>query len=130
MNALLLRTSTVAKNLFEVRIRWGLVLAAVSSGFMLIVGAPPSLAGSGTWALNPVNNDWNTAANWSSNTVPNGAFDTATFGVSNATQISLSADVLVLGIVFNPTSSTYTITCPAGEFSTLLNWGCYQRNPA
>ena len=42
----------------------------------------------GTWIANPVNNDWNTPANWSSNTVP-GPFDTATFAVSNTTNISI-----------------------------------------
>jgi len=35
-----------------------------------------------TWNLNPTSSDWNTAANWTPNTVPTG---TATFEVSNTT---------------------------------------------
>ncbi len=47
-------------------------------------------AGSATWDLNPASGDWNTAANWSPTTAPNGPSDTATFGFSNTTGVSLS----------------------------------------
>ena len=30
-------------------------------------------AGSATWNLNPASGDWDTASNWTPNTVPNGA---------------------------------------------------------
>ena len=39
-------------------------------------------AGSATWSANPINGNWNTAANWMPNTVPNGPADTATFATS------------------------------------------------
>ena len=39
-------------------------------------------AGSATWNLNPTSGDWNTAANWMPNTVPDGPNDIATFDVS------------------------------------------------
>ena len=40
-------------------------------------------AGSATWNLDPINENWNDAANWMPNTVPNGPADVATFGVSD-----------------------------------------------
>ncbi len=59
-------------------------------------------AGSATWDLNPTNNDWNTAANWTPATVPDSLTDVATFGVSNLTGISFSEMTTVGSIVFNP----------------------------
>jgi hypothetical protein len=52
-------------------------------------------AGSATWDLNPGSGDWNTAANWTPMTVPNGASDTATFSLSNTTNVSISANAEV-----------------------------------
>jgi len=57
-------------------------------------------ADSGTWLANPTNGDWNTAANWSLNSVPNGSSDIATFDFSNQTDISISTPTTVAGIVF------------------------------
>ena len=71
--------------------------------------APAARADSATWNLNPTNGDWNTAANWTPMTVPNGATDTATFGSSGIPDVSLSADVEVDGITFEPGASAYTI---------------------
>jgi len=47
-------------------------------------------ADSATWNLNPTSNDWNTAANWTPATVPDGPLDVATFAVSNTTGVSLA----------------------------------------
>ena len=44
--------------------------------------------------------------------VPNSSFDTATFGLTNVTGVSISATVQVVNIVFNPGASAYTITAP------------------
>src|SRR5438128_650082 len=66
-------------------------------------------AGSATWTLNPGTSDWNTAANWSPATVPNGPADTATFATSNTTTVSLSATTEVDSIVFAPAASAFTI---------------------
>ena len=67
-------------------------------------------ADSATWSLNPTNGDWNTAANWTPPTIPNGSADTATFDVSNQTSISLSDDTEVNGIAFNPGASAFSVT--------------------
>jgi hypothetical protein len=70
-----------------------------------------SLAGSATWATNPTSGDWNTAANWTPKTVPNGTSDVATFGASNVTNV-INSDVIVNldSLVFNSSASQYTIT--------------------
>src|SRR5690349_7161437 len=76
-----------------------------------------SFAGSATWNATPGFGAWNTATNWTPNTVPNDAADVATFGVSNTTNISLSGSIEVDSIVFNAGASPFTITCPLGFFS-------------
>ena len=77
---------------------------------LLLAAVQPSEAGSATWNLNPISADWNTAANWTPATVPNGPDDTATFDVSNRTAVSVSKDIEVNGIVYNPGASAFTTT--------------------
>jgi len=43
-----------------------------------------------TWSASSSSGDWNTAANWTPNTAPNGPSDTATFDTSSITAVSLS----------------------------------------
>jgi len=69
-------------------------------------------AGSATWNLNPISDDWNTAANWMPNRVPNGPNDVATFGQSNVTAVSISAGAEDNAITFEPGASAFTITLP------------------
>ena len=88
-----------------------LPLALVYFCFVAAIGVSNSVhAGSATWDLNPASGDWNTAANWTPATVPNGSADTATFAVSNTTAISISANTTVDGITFAPGASSFTIT--------------------
>jgi autotransporter-associated beta strand protein len=74
----------------------------------LVIGA--AAAESATWELNPVSSDWNTAANWTPATVPNGPSDIATFAASNQTAISVSNATEVNEIDFAAGSSTFEIT--------------------
>jgi len=67
-------------------------------------------AGSATWNANPANSDWNTATNWTPNTVPNGASDVATFATSSRTAVSISAPIEVSSIVYNSGANAFTIT--------------------
>ncbi len=67
-------------------------------------------AGSATWDLNPGSGDWNTAANWTPATVPNGLTDIATFGVSNVTNVSPSLKITLSGIEFVSGASAFTLT--------------------
>src|SRR5947208_5481019 len=83
----------------------------VAAATLLLAAQRPSLAGSATWATNPTSGDWNTAANWRPNTVPNGTSDVATFGTSNVTDVINSDMIVNLGsLVFNSGASQYTIT--------------------
>jgi autotransporter-associated beta strand protein len=77
---------------------------------LLIMLASNSFAGSATWKSSPASGDWNTATNWTPQTVPNGPFDVATFATSNTTAVSVSAQTEVNGITFNPRASAFTIT--------------------
>jgi hypothetical protein len=78
---------------------------------LLIATSQLMLADSATWNLNPTSGDWNTAANWTPNTVPNGPDDVATFELSNQTDITVSIQgTEVNELIFNPGASSFTIT--------------------
>jgi hypothetical protein len=87
---------------------------ALVAAITLALGATSSHAGSATWNLDPTSGDWNTAANWIPNTVP-GIADTATFAVSNQTNVSVSTYYLVGGVVFSPGANSYEITSLPGQ---------------
>ncbi|MBA3831121.1 MAG: hypothetical protein H0X34_04345 [Chthoniobacterales bacterium] len=83
---------------------------ALLPGLLLPLSTTFSYAGSAAWNFNPVSGDWNTAANWTPATVPDGATDIATFDVSQTTSVSLSGTAEVDSIVFNPGASAFAIT--------------------
>src|SRR6516165_10216804 len=85
-------------------------ILAILPIYFLLLSRQGSFAGSATWNLSPTSGDWNTPANWTPATVPNGPNDTATFGVSNVTGLSFSHTIEINGIVFNAGASAYTIT--------------------
>ena len=107
-------TNSVTRSPFRRRNLLRSLLVAPTLLFLLSVGGT-TFAGSATWSLNRVSGDWNTAANWTPPTVPNGPADTATFDVSTTTNISvpLLFAFEVDGIVFNPGASAYTVTLPS-----------------
>ncbi len=74
-------------------------------------------ADSATWSTNPISNDWNTAGNWTPNTVPNGPDDVATFGLSQQTNVFVSSSVEVNELIFSPGASPFTIN--ATDFLSL-----------
>jgi autotransporter-associated beta strand protein len=76
-------------------------------------------AGSASWKLDPASNDWNTALNWSPETVPNDPADIATFGESNTTGVSISAPTHVDSVVFDPNASAFTFTTGTHHFTFL-----------
>jgi autotransporter-associated beta strand protein len=87
-----------------------LILTAIRCSLIFLV---PSVtyAISAQWDLNPSSGDWNTAANWTPMTIPNGPADTATFGLSNMTDVSISEDTELNGIIFTPAATNpYSIT--------------------
>src|SRR6266480_2673687 len=86
------------------------LFVAIAMLLLLLSIASSTYADSATWKSSPATGDWNTAANWTPMTVPNGPSDTATFATSNRTAVSLSASTEVNGIVFNAGASPFTIT--------------------
>jgi autotransporter-associated beta strand protein len=94
---------------------WTFLLTAVAVLTLLLSAASNSFAGSATWDPNPVSSDWNTASNWTLATVPNSSTDTATFGSSNTTAVSISETTDVSGVTFTTAANPYTITVPASS---------------
>lgn len=80
-------------------------------------------AGSATWNLDPISDDWNTAANWTPQMVPNGPEDVATFANSNIMTISLSDNTEVDRIVFNPGADLFSISVDSFLVLTLSGGG-------
>jgi len=80
-------------------------------------------AGSATWKAAPVSGDWNAPTNWTPNTVPNGPSDVATFGPSTQRAISLSDDVEVNEIVFDPGGSRFAINSISTAVLTISGAG-------
>jgi autotransporter-associated beta strand protein len=76
-------------------------------------------AGSATWKTNPTSDDWNTAANWTPNTVPNGPSDVATFFPTAVFDVTISAPVEVDRIDF--WGPTLTIDLPNADGTLLIS---------
>src|SRR6266540_5422161 len=89
------------------------ILAVIRCSLMFLLPAG-AYAISAQWDLDPISGDWNTAANWTPMTVPNGPADIATFALSNTTDVSISANTEVNGITFTAAATNpYTITATA-----------------
>src|SRR5947208_11951658 len=87
----------------------------IAAGLLFLAAQRPSLAGSATWATNPTSGDWNTAANWTPQTVPNSPSDIATFGTSTLTNVSsANTNINLDSAVFSNGASPYTITLNVG----------------
>ncbi len=93
----------------------------VALALLILLLASSTFAASATWNLNPITLLWDTVTNWTPTTFPNGPEDTATFGISNITEVDLLRNIEVNSIVFNATASAFTITSVSGgEFSNVL----------
>jgi autotransporter-associated beta strand protein len=62
-----------------------------------------------TWNLNPTDNNWNTAANWTPAEVPDTISEAAEFGSSAVTDV-VTSSTIVNSITFKPGASQYTFT--------------------
>jgi hypothetical protein len=102
---ILLPSSDIEQSSDRLRIFWPLITV-----FAILVGAARLNAGSATWDLDPTSSDWNTAANWTPETVPDQNTDVATFDASNITEISVAIEFGfgLDSMVFNPGASAYT----------------------
>ena len=86
---------------------------------LLCCSAGSALAGSATWQQNPATGNWNTPANWSPATVPDGPNDVATFSTSSKTNVSVTSSITLDSIVFQPEASPFTINT-SSEFASVL----------
>ncbi len=86
-----------------------LLFGMVAILLLLLSTTSSTFADSATWKMSPATGDWNHAANWAPPIIPNGPSDTATFQSSNVTDVLLSADTEVDGIVFGAGASAFTI---------------------
>ena len=87
-------------------------LSFITAAALLFLAAQrQTFAGSATWSNNPSSGDWNDAANWNPNTIPNGTSDIATFGASDLTDVFNTNVIVNLdSLVFNPGAPSYTIS--------------------
>ncbi|MGH8093110.1 MAG: autotransporter-associated beta strand repeat-containing protein [Chthoniobacterales bacterium] len=81
------------------------IILALAASFLLVTSI--LRADSGTWLANPVDNNWNNPANWSSGTVPS-IHDTATLAFSTITSLSIHDFSAVDEMFFPSGASAYT----------------------
>ncbi len=82
-----------------------------------------SFGDSATWNLNASSGDWNDAANWTPETVPNSETDVAAFSQSNVTNIS-TPSIQLDSVIFGADASPYTFTVyNATDVAYLIFWG-------
>ena len=79
----------------------------------------PALAGSATWNVDPINQTWKQAENWTPQVIPGSPGDVATFGLSHMTNVSLDGPATIDSVVFSADASPYTITIEPLAFLTL-----------
>lgn len=79
--------------------------------------------GSATWDLDPATGSWNARANWTPDTVPHLPSDTATFSISNLTNVTIKASVEVSAIDFTTVASPFTISANPGVTLTVSGVG-------
>lgn len=97
--------------------------AFLSTAIWLILSVPRSHAGSATWLSNPTSADWNTTENWTPGGPPNSTADTATFQVSTLSNLSLSANTQVNGILFANGATAYSIAASDSFVLAISGWG-------
>src|SRR5690348_7374718 len=100
-----------------------MAIRSITILFPILVLSAASYGGSATWNLSPTSGDWNTAANWTPATVPNGPSDTATFGLSNTTGVAVSASTEVNEIVFGSGASAFTLSVNSHAVLTIDTGG-------
>ena len=104
-----------------------LTIPAVAA-LLLLTAQGLSLAGSATWNADPIDGDWSKATNWTPNTVPMALPDTATFGVSNETNISIDIPIVLLDLTINSGASNYTFTPQGGGAVVSIHGGIFNNS--
>ena len=95
--------------------------ANIATLALLCSSAGLAFAGSAAWLQTPASGNWNTAANWTPATVPNGLSDVATFSVSNQTNVNVTSGITLNSIVFQPDASPFNISTSSEFAGVLIN---------
>src|SRR5947207_11037548 len=84
---------------------------------LLFAARSSTFAGSAAW--NDTGSDWNTATDWTPNTVPNFVSDTATFNLATTfTSVFVSTNTEVAAITFSALATNpFTITAPTSQLT-------------
>ena len=118
-SALLPKAATGTIAVMKSPIRYCTIVLAFALGALNAI-----FADSATWSMNPTSGDWNTATNWTPNTVPNGPDDVATFGLSHQTNVFVSGFALELNeLTFSPGARPFTINAIDGWDVTISGTG-------
>jgi len=83
--------------------------AIFCSGTLFFLTGLVAFATDFTWSSSPSSGDWNTSTNWSPNGIPNQAGDTVSFGTSSQTDVTISANVSIKSVTFNPPADPFSI---------------------
>jgi len=78
--------------------------AGCVSVLLLVLSLQTVSGDSATWNINPPTNDWNTATNWTPNTVPNSPEDVATFDLTTMTLPVIHSDIELNTLLFAETA--------------------------
>jgi autotransporter-associated beta strand protein len=82
--------------------------------FLFLLGrASYGQSGDPVWLANPVDNNWNNPANWSTGAVP-GPFNVVHLGASTITMIEIPQGNAVFDLLFDVAADAYTITAMPG----------------
>ena len=102
-------------------------VAGLLPACVVILSVQTSQADSATWNLNLTSGDWNTATNWTPQTIPNGPSDTARFATSKTTSVSSLPTGNADGVIAKARRSTAvrnfpllmlaTVRSPLAQFS-------------
>lgn len=87
--------------------------------FAAVLAAAPAAAVDYVWT-NPVSGNWNTAANWTPNGVPNSNADTATIAVAGTYTVTVNGGFTVKTLTLGGASGTQTLALPSTR-SLVLN---------
>jgi len=98
---------------------------------LLLLSATVSLGASNIWLANPVDNNWNNPANWSTGRVPIGS-DDVRLGASAIRDLSIPEPAGVFDLVFEADAEAYTITAQPGASlgfsSNLINQSAFDQS--
>jgi autotransporter-associated beta strand protein len=103
----------------------------VAFSFFALLFAVPGLFAQSTWSTTPVDNNWNTAANWSTGTVPAGNTGVAIFGESTHTSVLVNFRLLIGTLQIDAAASapyTFEFQYTGGNANTSIRLGTIVNN--